>query len=942
MKKYLFFLLSVAVLTLNGCLERDEFNEIYKGQGNIIINFNTGNEVIVKSEDTPVEHRVDWIDIFIFDENNVLQHYERCDKTANPDFQQGHFTTDKKRENFVVNKKYFVFLVANSIADFTSLAVETSTLGDLQRVIERNENLHLSGFGMDDSPVRFVMDGVAYTGATEPELPMTMVLNDGVLNGNTELKATLRRAASKIIVNITQGDNVEFHQNLSVSTDENNTTATGNAMYSFYQLPVGTTVIAPLQGMASYVDDRINTHDISPNGTSFLWGTDNAGKPKLTITGYAYANDWSSAEMTKESSLLLNVPMEWDHDNNSETVMEGRPNNWFKIPLSRESKFERNKCYVVNIKINAIGAESKSSAIELDDIEYVTADWITTIINVGQNENGPEYLMLNKDTVEIFNTNFDFHSLNFTSSSEIVSIGLVDINTDGSKAYYYNKYNAKKELGTGITGSISAIPEDNVLNGDIYIISPMQSSTQQEINNAIAKLKEPVEPIMPEGAPERPQEPAGKPTEVEEPDPNDYVPNTDDWYEYRYLNGKFQRKFRYFGNWEDYDTPQDYTDALSAYNNYLKALQSWKNSEAYRQYLQALEEYNNDPTLKEYLDKYAMYEQRLAEYNEALNAINATASASESHYNSIRYLEFRVTNAQGVTATFVVKQYPNIYITNSLGWYSYREDFKTTSSQATTYHIKGDRISSIAYNKGTYTLIQGSPSNNKPFWYSRYSNHPESTHVGTATHYPYYWSSNNSTNVSTYGSTDNDNTRMYHIRVASTSNDFTVGIPMKKMVKNNINYNGSIKEVEYLTTDDSDANSKLVSPSFMTASRLGVLTTGNMTFTNSNDNNEKYEVFSYHCANYVEVKKIIVNGVEKKVVYDDWRLPTAAEIAFIISVQSETKDVDDPAAIDYLLNAQYYFSASGPVQNNKYDSNGTSVRCVRDAFNEPEPIDLNQ
>lgn len=45
---------------------------------------------------------------------------------------------------------------------------------------------------------------------------------------------------------------------------------------------------------------------------------------------------------------------------------------------------------------------------------------------------------------------------------------------------------------------------------------------------------------------------------------------------------------------------------------------------------------------------------------------------------------------------------------------------------------------------------------------------------------------------------------------------------------------------------------------------------------------------------------------------------------------TENADAD---AIDYLLNAAYYYSASGRVSNSKNNMNGTGVRCVRDVYN---------
>ena len=54
-----------------------------------------------------------------------------------------------------------------------------------------------------------------------------------------------------------------------------------------------------------------------------------------------------------------------------------------------------------------------------------------------------------------------------------------------------------------------------------------------------------------------------------------------------------------------------------------------------------------------------------------------TTLQSDSHYNTIRYLEFEVENRQGLKATFRVMQYPPVVITNEEGFFSYRDDHIT-------------------------------------------------------------------------------------------------------------------------------------------------------------------------------------------------------------------------------------------------------------------------
>ncbi|MBE6196930.1 MAG: DUF1566 domain-containing protein [Rikenellaceae bacterium] len=145
---------------------------------------------------------------------------------------------------------------------------------------------------------------------------------------------------------------------------------------------------------------------------------------------------------------------------------------------------------------------------------------------------------------------------------------------------------------------------------------------------------------------------------------------------------------------------------------------------------------------------------------------------------------------------------------------------------------------------------------------------------------------------------------------------------------------------EYGYTAGDDNNSKLVSPSFVIASRLGAVLS---TYSNLNrlNSHEKLVVFADHCKNYVEVDDINDDGQAPYIVYDNWRLPTEAELKIIMELQGG--DGTDAPAIDFLLNGGYYMSASGPVYNPKNNSNvseaddkwsvtDVAIRCVRDAY----------
>ena len=176
---------------------------------------------------------------------------------------------------------------------------------------------------------------------------------------------------------------------------------------------------------------------------------------------------------------------------------------------------------------------------------------------------------------------------------------------------------------------------------------------------------------------------------------------------------------------------------------------------------------------------------------------------------------------------------------------------------------------------------------------------------GTSDLYYYSWgqyASSPSRNAGNLGSLDN--ARMYHVQITASSGKYTIGIPK-------IDANGF--------TDDGEDNAKLVSPSFMIASQLGA--------TQPPSSVEQAE---RHCREYVEVHDPDNDpATDNAIHYDNWRLPTAAEIQIIIDFQYV-----ENAAMDEVLSGQYYWSATGQVRNpgsSQYDDN-SAVRCIRDVY----------
>ena len=308
---------------------------------------------------------------------------------------------------------------------------------------------------------------------------------------------------------------------------------------------------------------------------------------------------------------------------------------------------------------------------------------------------------------------------------------------------------------------------------------------------------------------------------------------------------------------------------------------------------------------------------------------NITVRSDNPTNNTIRYFTLLVTNQTGETEIVYVKQYPLIFIVNVLGYYSYREDFKSDNADATTYVNKGSRIVTLSldqFSNGKWSYEYGTTPGDG-FWSSKvttadYGENDRDSYKGRSKIQYYYWTDNGSTpNVgvrnNSNATTDNPgNARMYHICITATSGDYNIGTPRM------------VSDGSQSYTDSDDDNAQLVSPSFMTASRLGKVDIQNYGYGLTNDE-RRYAMARDHCANYVEVDR-------DNNVYSNWRLPTASELQIIIDLQGSKNESAD--AIDYLLDADYYMSASGLVYNEGRSNTGNpnqsvwAIRCIRDVY----------
>ena len=320
---------------------------------------------------------------------------------------------------------------------------------------------------------------------------------------------------------------------------------------------------------------------------------------------------------------------------------------------------------------------------------------------------------------------------------------------------------------------------------------------------------------------------------------------------------------------------------------------------------------------------------------------NITVNSTVPKNTAVRYFTLLIENEEGLKEKVLVEQYPVIYITNVLGWYSYRSDFRSSTAEPTTYEEGNHPYYNCAKWNNGWSYERKKRNDNdwsQPFFFSKVNTNTltSGNNQGKSALYYYHYNTNSTlaSDLVQYkkaedsGNERGGNARMYHVHVTATSKDYTVGRPR-------LDNNG-------YPVNDAD-NARLVSPSFYIASQLGATQTPNT-----------YQQAVTHCANYVETYKKVVYGADGKPVLDnngnntgatvhldDWRLPTAAEVEIILKYQygPEGTGTTPTVAMDEVLAGEHYYCVNpnngNRVKNERQNDNLTDytyVRCVRDAY----------
>ena len=444
------------MLAFPSCIKDTYIPDRTGGEGDsIILDIASETLPLMKSEASGAEIAVDHLDVLIFEENGAYRWHERI--TSLNGSREGTVTLSAKREDFTANSGYWVYLVANSshpAEDFNDI-----DLNGLRSMMEETRNIHLTGWdgsGAETAPENFLMDGIAYPGANtdEPANPGVVVLNDGVVSNDTELKVTLRRAAAKIVVKIAKGEDVTF-------------TDSGEAGFYLSNMPWTSSVVSGVDAPAELRTPELFRY----TGTPFYdWTAET-----ITVTTYAYAHEWADASaLENELRLVVNIPLKYNPETSADDESAGvYEDSYYQIPVSRDKILERNTCYEVRVTVNTPGATNPSEPVTLDEIEYEVVDWTEKTINVGGEIEDAAYLSLNRYELELHNIEDDATSLVFASSSPVS----VTVN----RVWYIDKFGQESDVQYENVVDSDNVPcitvaAESGLNGNLTIHSDLPTN----------------------------------------------------------------------------------------------------------------------------------------------------------------------------------------------------------------------------------------------------------------------------------------------------------------------------------------------------------------------------------------------------------------------------------------------------------------------------------
>lgn len=364
------------------------------------------------SESALNEDKVNAVDVFFVSNGgtNIEKHFH----ATTPDTQGRFLLADGDWRSQFTQTPYTVYVLANKhdydnpeTPDETEIDLSwIKTIDQLQSLTDTDGEIYEIEGDNNYTDKQFFMDGKTdWTPSDTGEADET-------------INVTLKRAAAKIVVNISYAEDFMTNNQIEV-------------LYDLQKAVVNYAPHAMALNEAAYQEMEVRGEaSMDAETYSDAHSTSGEGVSRTDIVyAYSYPNQWGES-VERETYVLLNIPY-------GKESQEGQTpkyhTNYYKVPIrfsnnANELCLERNKLYTVNVTIDRLGNENIDEPIELKPT-FNVADWGSKEIPV--NDNMPSYLVLSHDFIEMHNvadTVITFFSSAYLEKVEIVEAYFIDKN----------------------------------------------------------------------------------------------------------------------------------------------------------------------------------------------------------------------------------------------------------------------------------------------------------------------------------------------------------------------------------------------------------------------------------------------------------------------------------------------------------------------------------
>lgn len=361
------------------------------------------------------ENRIGTADVFIFKHDGMLNPdgYAHGEGSGPVTVYSGSNWLDNFNED---DAPFSVYVVANYKGSATLSSV--TSLDDLKAVTATDKDI-VYFEGMNTGSGTFERKSFLMDGHTEVDYATLAAAPDGQVY---DISVPVRRAAAKVELTLQFSDDWKTKY-----TPSNLLAQVVNYATVTPALADGTPQDASRLGYQSTPDKGGAAENNFTVG--FVTRGANGAIEGSTVRFYAYVNRWDEL-VENETMLLIDLPGTYYGEDGQQQAGENYAHNFYKIPFIGNAEpqvMERNTFYQVTATVDMLGSTEIDEPVELNDVQFETADWEVDGVSVGEGDT-PTYLILSSYHLELRNVD-GYDDLRFYSSSPITSVEFVSGNT---------------------------------------------------------------------------------------------------------------------------------------------------------------------------------------------------------------------------------------------------------------------------------------------------------------------------------------------------------------------------------------------------------------------------------------------------------------------------------------------------------------------------------